>query len=158
MFALLLKNLYTELGVRELANRINPFISFAVLHTEIYLHMPLLSRLHIFSQSELSILFTSNVNVRLRDILYILPKQDFLDKSTAVLSADVFIYIFRDFFPTSLEGRVLHKHRYNAVLEHVLFYFCDFSTYNFIGTFCRFFEGYFAILTQTYFCPFDHLL
>ena len=144
MLMLLLKNLCTELGVRELANRINPFISFAVLHTEIYLHMPLLSRLHIFSQSELSILFTSNKNVRLRDILYILPKQDFLDKSSDVLSGDVFIYIFRDFLSYKFGGRVLYKHRCNAVHEHVLFYFCDFSTYNFIGTFCRFFEGYFC--------------
>ena len=104
MLALLLKNLYTELGVRELANRINPFISFAVLHTEIYLHMPLLSRLHIFSQSELSILFTSNKNVRLRDILYILPKQDFWTKVPMCCPGMFLSIFFATFCPTNLEG------------------------------------------------------
>ena len=104
ILVVLLKNLYSELGVRELANRINPFISFAVLHTEIYLHMPLLSRLHIFSQSELSILFTSNKNVRLRDILYILPKQDYWTNLPMCCMVGIFI-IFRDFFSYNFGGR-----------------------------------------------------
>ena len=60
-----------------------------------------------------------------------------------MLSGDVFIYIFRDFLSYKFGGRVLYKHRCNAVHKHVLFYFCDFFYLHFYRDFFKIFRRIF---------------